>query len=87
MKASGNGDAAQCVGNLLRLIRGEVPYERLKGLNPRLTDQPSSIAAQELRADAEWLIEQYEPRVTLSSIDLDAELAKAGHFAIRATTG
>lgn len=87
MKASGNGDAAQCVGNLLRLIRGEVPYERLKGLNPRLIDQPSSIAAQELRADAEWLIEQYEPRVTLSSIDIDAELAKAGHFAIRATTG
>lgn len=87
MKASGNGDAAQCVGNLLRLIRGEVPYERLKGLNPRLIDQPSSTAAQELRADAEWLIEQYEPRVTLSSIDLDAELAKAGHFAIRATTG
>lgn len=87
MKASGNGDAATCVGNLLRLIRGEVPYERMKGLNPRLIDQPSSTAAQELRADAEWLIEQYEPRVTLSSIDLDAELAKAGHFAIRATTG
>lgn len=87
MKASGNGDAATCVGNLLRLIRGEVPYERMKGLNTRLIDQPSSTAAQELRADAEWLIEQYEPRVTLSSIDLDAELAKAGHFAIRATTG
>lgn len=87
MKASGNGDAAQCVGNLLRLIRGEVPYERMKGLDPRLIDRPSSTAAQELRADAEWLIEQYEPRVTLSSIDLDAELAKSGHFAIRATTG
>lgn len=86
MKAKGNGDAAQCVGNLLRLIRGEVPYERLKGLDPRLIDQPSSTAAQELVADAEWLIENYEPRVNLSSINLNAELAKAGHFTITAET-
>ena len=55
MKAKGNGDPAQCVGNLLRLIRGEVPYERLKGLDPRLIDRPSSTAAQDLVADAEWL--------------------------------
>lgn len=86
MKASGNGDPAQCVGNLLRLIRGEVPYERLKGLNPALIDQPSSNAAQELMADAEWLIENYEPRVQLTSIDLQAALAQAGHFAINAET-
>ena len=86
MKASGNGDPAQCVGNLLRLIRGEVPYERLKGLNPRLIDQPSSIAGPELVADAEWLIENYEPRANLKSIDLVAELAAAGHFNIEAET-
>lgn len=86
MKAKGNGDPAQCVGNLLRLIRGEVPYERLKGLDPRLIDSPSSTAAQELVADAEWLIENYEPRVSLESIDLNAELAKAGHFSITAQT-
>lgn len=86
MKASGNGDPAQCVGNLLRLIRGEVPYERLKGLNPALIDQPSSNAALELMADAEWLIENYEPRVRLTSIDLRAALAQAGHFTINAET-
>nr|DAH52974.1 MAG TPA: baseplate assembly protein W [Caudoviricetes sp.] len=86
MKASGNGDPAQCVGNLLRLIRGEVPYERLKGMDPRLIDQPSSNAAQELMAEAEWLIETYEPRVSLESIDLTAALAQAGHFNIKAET-
>lgn len=86
MKAKGNGDPAQCVGNLLRLIRGEVPYERLKGLDPRLIDSPSSTAAQELVADAEWMIENYEPRVSLESIDLNAELAKVGHFSITAQT-
>lgn len=86
MKASGNGDPAQCVGNLLRLIRGEVPYERMKGMDARLIDQPSSTAAQELVADAEWLIENYEPRINLNSIDLDAELAQIGHFNILAET-
>lgn len=86
MKASGNGDPAQCVGNLLRLVRGEVPYERLKGLDPRLIDSPASLSANELRADAEWLIENYEPRVNLASVDLDAELAKVGHFTITAQT-
>lgn len=86
MKAKGNGDPAQCVGNLLRIIRGEVPFERLKGLDPRLIDRPSSTAAQELAADAEWLIENYEPRVNLKNVDLNAELAKAGHFSINAVT-
>ena len=86
MKATGNGDPAQCVGNLLRLIRGEVPYERLKGLDPRLIDSPSSTAAEELAADAQWLIENYEPRAKLSSIDIGAELAKVGHFRINAKT-
>jgi phage baseplate assembly protein W len=84
MKAKGNGDMAQCVGNLLRLIRGEVPYERLKGLDPRLIDMPSSQAAQALLADAEWLIENYEPRADLQKIDLGAELSKIGHFRINA---
>lgn len=86
MKAKGNGDPAQCVGNLLRLIRGEVPYERMKGLDPRLIDRPSAAASLDLKADAEWLIENYEPRVELDSIDLNAELAQAGHFAITAKT-
>ena len=86
MKAKGNGDPAQCVGNLLRLIRGEVPYERQKGLDPRLIDSPCSTAAQELVADAEWLIENYEPRVNINSIDLNAELAQIGHFSITAET-
>ena len=82
MIAKGNGDPARCIGNLLRLVRGEVPYERLKGLDPRLIDRPSAEAAQELLADAEWLIENYETRVSVNSVDLSAELAKAGHFGI-----
>lgn len=84
MKATGNGDPVQCVQNLLRIVRGEVPYERLKGLDPSLIDKPSSEAVYDLMADAEWLIENYEPRVNLASIDLKAELAQVGHFTIDA---
>lgn len=86
MKSSGNGDPATCVGNLLRLVRGEVPYERLKGMDATLIDKPSTTAAEDMRADAQWLIENYEPRVRLSSVDLDSELAKVGHFNINAKT-
>lgn len=86
MKASGNGAPAQCVANLLRIVRGEVPYERLKGLDARLIDSPSSTVEAELSADAEWLLENYEPRVSLDSLNLEQALAEAGHFNIKTQT-
>ena len=33
MKASGNGTPQTCVQNLLKTTRGEVPYERIKGID------------------------------------------------------
>jgi len=84
MKASGNGTPQQCVANLLRTIRGEVPYERLKGLDPTLIDRPSAVAAPGLRADVEWLLRTYEPRTDGKSVDLRALSAYAGQFAIDA---
>ena len=82
MKSSGNGSPEQCVENLLLIVRGEVPYERLKGIDATLTDKPSEEAAPLLEADAEWIMESYEPRVSLDSVNMTAELAKAGHFVI-----
>ena len=41
MKAKGNGSPEQCVENLLLIVRGEVPFERLKGIDATLTDRPS----------------------------------------------
>lgn len=82
MKAKGNGSPEQCALNLLLIVRGEVPYERLKGIDATLTDKPSEEAAPLLEADAEWLMENYEPRVSLDSVNMTAELAKAGHFVI-----
>ena len=38
MKASGNGTPQTCVQNLLKTTRGEVPYERIKGIDRSLID-------------------------------------------------
>ena len=50
MKASGNGAPEICVQNLLKTIRGEVPYERIKGIDRTLIDKPSETAATDLAA-------------------------------------
>ena len=43
MKASGNAAPETCVQNLLKTIRGEVPYERIKGIDRTLIDKPLSL--------------------------------------------
>lgn len=80
MKASGNGTPETCVQNLLKTIRGEVPYERLKGIDRTLIDRPSELAAPDLVADVQWVVETYEPRVNLSAVDLTALAAGIGSY-------
>lgn len=78
MKASGNGTPETCASNLLRIVRGEVPYDRVRGRNGALVDQPN--ATDEAIADAEWLLETYEPRVNVESIEENPEAALSGDF-------
>ena len=68
MKAKGNGDIKTCAGNLLRIFRGEVPYERVKGLDPRQVDKPTATVHPDVQQDARWLLETYEPRATVESV-------------------
>lgn len=84
MKASGNGDVNVCVANLLRTFRGEVPYERVKGIDPRIVDRPAMDAEIEIQQDATWLIETYEPRAVVNSITMTADAAAAGGFVVQA---
>lgn len=86
MLASGNGATAQCVRNLLLIRRGEVPYARMKGLDAELIDRPSVNTAPLVEADAEWLVENYEPRFSLDSIEITAELVEEGRFAVGVNT-
>lgn len=77
MRANGNGRPEVCAANLLKLTRGEVSYDRIRGRDAALIDQPN--AADEAAADAEWLLQTYEPRVNGEAIAADAE-ARAGDF-------
>ena len=88
---SSNGGSSSPAGvstgvqNLLKTIRGEVPYERIKGIDRTLIDKPSGTAANDLAADVEFVVETYEPRVRLSSSDLVALVAQTGDFELRAS--
>lgn len=72
MRSSGNGSTDVCTANLLRCVRTEVPYQRLKGLNPRLIDKPFVESADEIKQDAQLVIEIFEPRVTVNSVNIDS---------------
>lgn len=82
MKASGNGEPMQCVANLLRIVRGECPYDRVKGVDPTLIDQPTEISAPLMQAEAKWLIKTYEPRVNADKVDVTAIVSQKGDFAL-----
>lgn len=69
MRGSGNGDVALCAENLLRIFRGENPYERIKGIDARSLDKPALDAEAEILQDAEFCIENYEPRAQIDSLD------------------
>lgn len=84
MRASGNGNPAVCVNNLLSMSRGEVPFERVKGLDPRLIGKPISVVEQEIQQDARWLLETYEPRAKVNSISLSQTNAVDGGFLVTA---
>lgn len=80
MKAHGNGTPETCVYNLLRMVRGEVPLDRVRGRDGALVDQPNAI--NEAIADAEWLLKTYEPRVTAERVEEIAGSVAAGDFSI-----
>ena len=70
MKASGNGTPQQCVANLLNLYQYEVPFARLKGMDPSIVDMPRDEAEVTAKNHVDWLIENYEPRVRVNNIDI-----------------
>ncbi len=84
MRATGNGAPRVCANNLLQITRGEVPFERVKGLDPRLIDRPFGIAEAEIQQDAEWLLETYEPRVDVNAINIEQSDAPSGGFTVTA---
>lgn len=84
MRASGNGNVKVCAENLLRTFRGEVPYERVKGIDPRLIDSPTETAIPKIQQDARWLLETYEPRADVESVNADRSGEIGGSLVVTA---
>ena len=84
MLAKGNSNPEICVQNLLKTVRGEVPYERIKGIDRTIFDASSKDAANDLTADAEFVIKTYEPRVNVDDIEIEAVDGAKGGFKITA---
>lgn len=82
MLASGNGDRQQCAANLVKTVRGEVPYDRMKGINRELIDSPTTDKNR-VKADVSWLISTYEKRIQSATVTLMARSAAEGHFGIQ----
>lgn len=72
-----------CVENLLKIVQGEVPYSRLKGIDGDLIDQPN--ASEELISDAEELVEEYEERASIDDIYINAIIDSGGDFVLTAS--
>lgn len=79
MKAHGNGTPETCASNLLRIVRGEVPYDRVRGRDSSLIDRPN--VTEEAIADAELVLGTYEPRVEIEAAETLPEVADSGDFA------
>ena len=68
MLKNANGKAQTCVNNLLRMERGEVPLDQLRGVRSELVDKPATVIEPFYRANVLWLIENYEPRVDAGEV-------------------
>ena len=84
MLRKNNSDPAVCVNNLMQIARGEVPYERVKGISTDAIDTPISHATDEITEDAEWMLGTYEPRAEIESIDITPADTPRGHFSLNA---
>lgn len=84
MLSSGNGNPEYCANNLLRIVQGEVPYKRTKGLNPAFVDMPADVAAMEAEISARWNLKYYEPRVSVRDIVISSEVEAHGGYNVTA---
>ncbi len=71
MLASGNGDITTCVTNLMAMRRGECAYERVKGIDQDIINEAEEAAELDLLEDAEFVVEQFEERVSLETIEIE----------------
>ena len=85
MLSKNNSNPAICVNNLIQIARGEVPYDRVKGISTESFDVPISQAADEIVEDAEWMLDTYEPRAEIENIEAVPNHSSNCHFDLKVT--
>lgn len=83
MLSTKNSDPQRCAENLMRIVRGEVPFDRIRGVDAGLIDRPGSDAVGEVEEDAEWVLKTYEPRVEVESVTVAMD-GESGDFSLSA---
>lgn len=73
MKKSGNGKPETCAYNILRTVRGEVPFERTMGVSGSLIDQPANLVINEAETDALRQLEIFEPRIDADRVAVTSD--------------
>ncbi len=82
MLAKGNDEITNCITNLMAMRRGECAYERVKGIDQDIIDEVVDEAEIDLVEDAEFLIEQYEERVSLDDLEIEPVLYEDGTYEV-----
>ena len=83
MQSKNNSNPAICVNNLIQIARGEVPYDRIKGVSFAQLDAPIVSAGSDIIEDAEEMLDTYEPRADIESIELDPTDLQNGHASLK----
>lgn len=73
MLANGNNELITCMNNLMLMRRGECAYNRIKGLEQDIIDMTMEDAELELMEDADFVVEQYEPRASLDDVEMEVD--------------
>lgn len=73
MLSYGNSNAEITARNLIKISRGEVPYDRIKGVDASVVDGPLDEVSINIENDVREIIEDYEPRVDVKDVVVKKE--------------
>lgn len=76
MLSQGNSNAEITARNLMKTYRGEVPYDRIRGIDGSFTDKPISQVIDDIDNDVRETIEEYEPRADVVDVNISASNGK-----------
>ena len=80
MRSSGNGNPAVCADNLTKISRGEIQYDRIRGVKFAELIGDGLMKSSDLAEDISWMVGTYEPRVTVEDVEVTAEDAVNGRL-------